>query len=213
MNVLVKYPSRARPQLFYRTLGLYQQDPIARVLVSIDRDDATMNNVEMLAWLCRQPRVETRIGDSRSKVEAINDGVAEAEWELLILASDDMTPQRTDYAQRIAALFEEFFPDGDGVLHLNDGRAGRDLNTLCILDRAYFDRFGYVYNPAYVSLHCDNEFQEVSERLGRAVYVNEVVIAHDWIGDFAPDRLHQRNESFYRADEQTFRRRKAAGFP
>jgi hypothetical protein len=43
--------------------------------------------------------------------------------------------------------------------------------------------------------------------------VNEVVIKHQWIGETAPDKLHQRNESFHTQDARTFRARKAAGFP
>jgi hypothetical protein len=213
MNVLVKYPTRARPDVFRSTLGLYQRDPTASFLISIDADDATMNNPDMLGFLDAQPRLTYRVGNSKSKIEAVNDGVAEADWQLLLLASDDMVPQRDEYAMRIRQLFDEFFPDGDGVLHLNDGNNGRNLNTLCICDRRYFDRFGYLYHPQYQSLWADNEWQEVSERLGRAIYVNELIIAHDWIGTYKPDRLHLHNESFYQHDERIFRQRKAAGFP
>jgi hypothetical protein len=218
MKTLVKYPSRARPALFKQTFAKYRQDDSAYFLVTIDADDETMNNPQMQRWLDEQPRTMYRIGNCKSKVEAINDGLAEMDWSLLILASDDMIPQRPDYAARIAELFGEFFPEGDGVLHLNDGRVGRRLNTLCVCDRKYFDRFGYLYRgtpgDGYVSLWCDNEFQEVSERLGRAIYCDEVVIAHDWIGDYAPaDPLLRRNESYNDADARTFQRRKDAGFP
>jgi hypothetical protein len=129
-----------------------------------------------------------------------------------------MVPQRRDYARRILELFAEKFPYGDGVLHLNDGRVGRTLNTLCICDRKYYDRLGYLYRPAsmggYVSVYCDDEWQQVSERLGRAAYVDEVILFHNWIGETNPrDALHRRNEAHYAADGRTFQRRKKAGFP
>ncbi len=171
-----------------------------------------MNTPEMRAFLKAQPNLTYRYGNSKTKVEAINDGVKETEWDLIILASDDMIPQRPDYAKRIQQLFDEHFPDGDGVLHLNDGRNGKILNSLCICDRKYFDRFGYLYHPAYRSLWCDNEWQEVSEKLNRAVYVNEVIIAHQWIGE-TPDDLLRHNESFNDIDAATFAKRQAAGFP
>jgi hypothetical protein len=158
--------------------------------------------------------VEYRVGSSKTKVQAINDGVADIKWSLMILASDDMIPQRADYAQYIKSLFREKFPKGDGVLHMNDGHAGRNLNTLPIMDRKYFDRFGYVYHPAYDSVFADNEFQEVSESLGRAAYIDEIVIAHEWIGNTHPKcPVHRRNDSLYSVDEITFRHRRAAGFP
>jgi hypothetical protein len=222
MDVLVHYPTRGRPKLFRQTLSLYLRDPTPGILVTLDADDPTMNCAEMLLFLNQQDRrVDYRIGHCRTKVDAVNDGVGAETWDLLITASDDMIPQRHDYAQRIAGLFEEFFPDGDGVLHLNDGRNGKALNTICICGRPYYDRFGYVYrsksdfpNDGYISVFCDNEWQEVSEQLGRAIYVNEIIIAHDWIGGTHPScKVHQRNESFHQQDYQTYRRRKAAGFP
>lgn len=212
--MLVKFPTRSRPRLFKETFRLYLKDETASFLVTLDADDETMNNPQMLAWLNKQPRTTVRVGNSRSKVEAVNDGLNEIPWTgICLVASDDMVPQRRDYAQRITALFEEFFPDGDGVLHLNDGRTGDKLNTLPICDRKYYDRFGYIYSPFYKSLWCDNEWQEMSERLGRAIYVNECIIAHDWIGDLHPDQLHRHNESFDAVDAQTYRHRLAAGFP
>lgn len=213
MNTLVKWPTRSRPNLFKQRFAQYRQDETASFLISVDADDPTMTSAAMLAWLDEQPRTTVRIGNSKSKVEAVNDGLAETEWELVILASDDMVPQRPDYAAHIADLFEQVFPEGDGVLHLNDGRVGRVLNTLCVCDRAYFNRFGYLYAPCYRVTHCDNEYQEVSERLGRAVYLPEVVIRHDWIGDHGGDELLWKNEALSPEDGQIFERRKAAGFP
>jgi hypothetical protein len=214
MKTLVKYPSRARPDLFKLQVCRYLDDPTVTMLVSIDADDATMNNPAMLKWLdTRDERLTYRVGNSKSKVEAINDGLVEADWQLCILASDDMVPRRPDYAQRIAQLFAQEFPDDDGVLHLNDGRVGKTLNTLCIVGRPYFNRFGYLYHPDYKSLWCDNEFMEVSQRLGRAAYVDEIVIRHEWVRATGRDKLHLRNESFNSIDARTFHQRKKAGFP
>lgn len=215
MNVLIKYPTRARPDLFRARLTEYLRDPITRVLVSADVDDPSMNNVRMRDYLFDlRNRVTVRWGYSANKIAAVNDGLAEEPWDgLCIVCSDDMVPQRPDFASRILEIYNEFWPDGDGVLHLNDGRTGARLNTLPIFDRKYFDRFGYCYSNRYVSLFADDEFQQVSERLGRAIYVNEIVIAHDWIGDFAPDELHRFNDSFYDRDQRVFEQRRAAGFP
>lgn len=221
MNLLVHYPSRGRPALFRDTLSLYLRDSTARLLISLDSDDPTMNCPSMLTFLAAQDRVDYRVGNCKSKVDAVNDGLYEADWDVCMIGSDDFLPVRADYAQRIVSLFDEFFPDRDGVLHLDDGRNGKILNSLAILGRPYFDRFGYVYrsntdfpNDGYVSTHCDNELQEVSEKLGRAIYVHEIVVRHEWIGGTHPsDKLHLHNESFYERDARMFKRRQAAGFP
>ncbi len=212
--MLIKWPTRARPQLFRERFAQYRQDETAEFLITIDVDDPTMNNPAMLGWLDEQPRTTVRIGNSKSKVQACNDGLNEMPWEgIVMLASDDMAVQYDDYAKRITHLFNEIFPDGDGVLHLNDGRVGPVLNTLAIMDRKWFNRFGYVYCPAYVSLYCDQELQDVSESLGRARYVDNVIVKHCWIGENQPDDLLRRNESYYQRDGRVYEARKLEGFP
>jgi hypothetical protein len=191
MMLTVKYPTRSRPEIAMRTLSMYLADPLAKVIVGIDRDDESMCNKDMLAWLMQQPRTQVHVGDSTSKVQAVNAGLDEIEWDgVLVVASDDMIPQRADYARRILELYDEFFPEGDGVLHLDDGRVGSRLNTICICDSVYYKRFGYLYRPpdkgGYSSLWCDNEWQEVSERLGKSIYVNECLLRHDWVETFTP---------------------------
>jgi len=216
-SVLVKFPTRSRPDLFFRTLSLWATDPAARFLISIDEDDAACNNNQFLSAIetvAPGRDILVRVGNSRGKVEAVNDGLNDEPWDsVLIVASDDMVPQRPDAASCLARLLLERFPDGDGVLHTDDGRTGRTLNTLPVCGRKYFDRFGYVYAPCYTSVFCDDELQAVSESLGRAAYVDEVIVKHDWIGATAPDDLHRRNESFYGKDGRVFEERKAAGFP
>lgn len=209
IDLLIKYPTRSRPELFKKTLALYQQDSLPRFLITIDADDATMNTPAMLEWMDAQPRLKYRIGNSSTKIEAINDGLAEESFDLLIVAADDMIPTVPNYAQRIAGLFADHFPAGDGVLHLNDGRTGRNLNTLPIMDRKYFDRFGYVYDGAYSSLWADNEFQSVSELLGRSCYIDCVLIRHAWTEVTGKDDLHLRNEAFYESDRLVYESRKS----
>jgi hypothetical protein len=208
-DLLVKWPSRGRPRLFAETFKKWDVGDV-RFLVSLDSDDPAL--FEYRAFLRGRPNVTVRIGASRNKVHACNRDLDGEPFDVLVLASDDMVPQRADWAARVVGLMRQYWPDGDGVLHLNDGRAGRSLNTLCICGNKYFLRFGYLYHPHYVSLHCDNEWQEVSERLGRAQYVDECIIRHNWIGD-TPDELCRRNESFYDVDGKTFQRRQAAAFP
>lgn len=214
-RVLLKYPSRNRPGLFHQRLREYLADPIVTVLCTLDNDDEAMNTPEMHAFLAQhEDRVSVRWGDCKSKIEAVNDGLVEAQWEIVVVGGDDMVPQRPDYAQRIEELFRAAFPEGDGVLHLNDGRVGKKLNTICCCDRKYFDRRGHLYGEHYLSTWADNEFQAISESLHRAVYVDEVLLKHDWIGQTHPkDQLHRYNESFSHQDARTFQQRKRAGFP
>jgi hypothetical protein len=211
-DTLVKWPSRGRPRLLAQQFPKWNAAPGVQFLVTLDVDDPSLQ--EYQRFLHNYDNVQIRVGNSRGKVEAINDGVAEAEWEFLILASDDFSPTRPDYASHLRGILYAAFPDGDGVVQFPDGRRNDQLNTCPVMGRAYFNRFGWIYNPAYTSTHCDDEMTEVSNRLNRVVWHDEVVLRHDWIGATHPaDPVHVRNESYFSADARTFASRQKFGFP
>lgn len=215
LKLLIKYPTRQRPDAFRHTLGLYYAKLSGQhsyeFLVSADNDDPTMNNHEMRAFLESRPNLLFYFGDSKNKVQAINADMAGKQFDILLLASDDMRPVEEGYDQVIVSEMLRHFPNLDGVIHFNDGRVGRRLNTLVVMGMPYYERFGYIYHPDYTSLWCDNEFGAVSESLGKTVYVDKVIIKHDW--DEFGDALRQSCEKPYREDGRIFATRKAAGFP
>lgn len=157
-------------------------------------------------------------GKSLSKIHAVNrdmDHVKDKDWNVLLLASDDMIPQVKGYDQIILDKMAEHYPDTDGVLWFNDGFVGKRLNTLSIMGRKYYDRFGYIYNPEYTSLFCDDEFMHVSQMLNKVTYFDECIIKHEhpMNGASVPmDSLYRKNERFYQQDKAVFERRKAMNF-
>ena len=134
-------------------------------------------------------------------------------WDIVLLASDDMIPVVKGYDQIIRQDMSKHFSDTDGTLWYNDGGQS-DINTLCILGKKYFDRFGYIYHPAYTSLWCDNEFTKVSQKLNK-VYRSQTTIiehAHPVYKKTNYDPLYAKNESFYIADKQVFLDRESKNF-
>lgn len=215
LPLLIKFPSRSRPRLFAETFARWNAVPEhVRFIVSLDRDDEDL--AAYLDFLRNKPNVQVFVGESDCKVAAINRDVERADfpWSIIVPAADDMLPQRTDYAAEIARLMEHNYPDTDGVLHLNDGRAGERCPTMPVLGRKFYDRFGRIFCDQYRSVYCDDDLGEVAKLLGKIVYVPEVLIKHEWLGG-AYDVLARRNEDrkLYDQDGATFQRRKAAGFP
>jgi hypothetical protein len=170
-----------------------------------------------LDFLRDKPNVQVFVGESSCKVAAINRDVEQADfaWTALAVAADDMIPQRDDYAAEIARLMEQYYPDTDGVLHLNDGRAGERCPTMPVLGRKFYDRDGWIFNPVYRSVFCDDEMGEVAKRRGKITYIPECLISHRWTDATGRDPLHLRNEDrkLYDADGLTFRKRMEWGFP
>ena len=155
-------------------------------------------------------------GRSRNKIAAINRDIhLVKDWDILVVAADDMICVKKDWDEQIKNTMLATFPDGDGVLHFNDGFVGEKLNTLPILTKKYYDRFGYAYNPEYISLWCDNEFMDVAKQLKKQIYISDVLFRHEHysnIKGMKMDKLIIRTESFYHQDRRTYEKRKKINF-
>jgi hypothetical protein len=87
-------------------------------------------------------------------------------------------------------------------------------STFVIVNKKYYDRFGYIYQPEYKSVWCDNEFMEIGNLLGKQVYIDNVIIKHehpDW-GYGKRDFIHTTNLNNLSHDESLYRRRKENNF-
>jgi hypothetical protein len=220
-NILIKFPTRGRPDKFFKVLDCYisKAKNLSKIafVISFDEDDKTMNNSKVLDTLQaykNKIKLVYFIGGSKTKIQAVNADMEKVSgWDILLLASDDMIPVEDGYDEIIRQDMENNFKDTDGVLWYHDGAQNR-LNTLSILGKKYYDRFNYIYHPDYVSLWCDNEFTEVSERLKRVHKSDRVIIEHQhpaWQkSNF--DELYARNEMYNSIDKQTYDRRSEKNF-
>ena len=213
-KILIKFPTRNRPQKFKETFLKYNfmksGNHEVNFLISMDIDDDSMNNENVRKFLNSYSNVKYYYGNSKTKIEAINADLDKIEgFDIMLLASDDMIPQKVNYDSYICDLFDKHFPDYDGVIHQNDGRQGQRLNTFCILGKKYFDRFGYIYHPSYKSVFCDNEFMIVSQKLNKVIYTPEILFYHGWTNYVGYDALMQRNENRenYIVDEKNYMER------
>jgi hypothetical protein len=185
------------------------------VVVSCDIDDETMNNPTVRDHFKNFKNCTVYYSNNENKVQAINADLKNKKFDILLLASDDMVPEINGYDEIIRHCMNNYFPDTDGVLWFYDGHRS-DLNTLCILGRKYYDRFGYIYNPEYKTWFCDNEFTQVAHMLKKHMFFKETIIRHmhpDIIKqphDETFDRNNTREEISH--DEKLFNLRQEAGF-
>lgn len=186
-----------------------------RFSITIDEDDETMNNQDVINELTSYTNTEVTIGLSKTKVDAINRNIdTSKDWDIILLASDDMIPQIKGFDKIINTLMESTYPDTDGILFFNDGFKGQELNTLCILGKKYYERFNYIYHPEYKSTWCDNEFMMVGNLLKLQKYFPMVIIKHehpDW-GYGKHDIIHHKNHSDLNHDMNLFNHRKLKNF-
>jgi hypothetical protein len=220
--ILLKFPSRSRPDKLKSTFTSYitmaSKPSSLYALVSLDEDDSTVT--PQLVNELKQIHANTTvvIGASKGKIGAVNRDMEQAgqfNYDIILLASDDMIPVQEGYDEIIRRDMKTFYPDRDGVLWYNDGYQGSKLNTLCILGKPYYERFKYIYHPSYKSLYCDNEFMEVANQLGKQTYRDNVIIRHEHpitTSHVNRDELYIENQKYVYEDYDNFIKRRAEGF-
>ena len=219
MKLLVKFPTRNRKNKFFKVLRQYQNlcEDLDNTyfLITLDNDDESMNPSDVEDIFNTFKNIKVVYGTSNSKIHAVNRDIELVnDWDIVLLASDDMTPKVKGYDNIIRNKMKEFYSDTDGILWFNDGFQGEKLNTLCILGKKYYKRFNYIYHPDYKSCWSDNEFMEVGKILKKQTYIDSVIIKHehpDW-GYGNRDQIHTNNINDYQYDLGVYNRRKEINF-
>jgi hypothetical protein len=168
--------------------------------------DELMRVMEPVAWK------SVFFGNNNTKIEAVNADMSHIAWpwDIVVLVSDDMSPQVQGYDEVIRSHMMSRFSDTDGIVWVNDGNQGRNLNTLSILGRRMYHRFGYIYHPSYKSLFCDTEFTDYCTP-ENSVYIPYCLIRHEHPGTGFPERgdaLYTRNQTYWNHDMFNYIERK-----
>lgn len=226
-TLLIKYATRGRTSKFMKNFQQYVDKLSGKhkviFVVTMDRDDVSMNNDAVKRWFSKFTDVDVRIfyGESKGKIHAINADIPTDEWSLLISTADDMEILQDGYDEYIMSDFSAAFLDNTmGALNYNvdprleeKGPEGyKTLITLPVIGRDLYDKFGTIYNPQYKSEYCDDEQTQVFEKLGVLRHINSRPIIHKWSEN--QDALMQRNMQVgFSHDRELFLKRKAEGFP
>lgn len=214
MKILVKFPTRGRPERFLNTYQKYidfahnKNDIFFMITLDSNDESVTPEFVEKIK--SKFPNVQVDIGISGTKIKAVNRDMEKAPYyDILLLASDDMIPVVSGYDEIIRKNMLKYYPDTDGVLWFNDGIRGQELNTLCILGRKYYNRFGYIYYPEYKSFYCDDEFTYIANQRRRQTYFDQIIIKHDHsLVNGIWDETYAKNSIYADEDKKLFHERK-----
>jgi len=161
------HPSRSRIDRSFATTEKWLEKSRAHlgieVIISLDNDDPQLDTYKEV-----YTGYETVIvNPNRSAVDAINNAAKVATGDIMIVLSDD-----TDCPDNWAELIEnEVRGKKDFVLRVEDGIQPW-ICTMPVIDRAYYERFGYVYYPGYFHQFVDTEFTHVACGLHRLIKSN-----------------------------------------
>jgi hypothetical protein len=223
--ILCKVTSRNRPNELIKcicTYLTYASNPVKlKWLFTFDENDAAYNNPTFLRLLsCIIPTAIVCFGKSNNKIHAFNRDInncdALGQWDIIISISDDQLAEVTGWDDMIRAVMPL---DLDASIWAYDGDQ-KNHNTMEIVGRTYYERFGYLYHPDYLTSSCDIEATEVAQKLGKQVLIDRCIIKHYnplyYAGQShmnAADETYHLGDGNHIADRATYLRRKAAGFP
>lgn len=215
-KILFKFPSRSRSDKFLSVVSKvhhFIDHDNWNILATFDIDDPFSVSDEFRFKLMLDSKIIPIWGHSTGKVNAINRDLEYAEdFDILVLLSDDMFPM-PGFGRQIIKSFSDGF---SGLVHFPDGVVNERLCTFSVMDKKYFDLFGYIYNPIYKSVFCDNEQHELAVMLKRYKYVPVQIVKHlHPVYGMAPmDDLYRRNEDpkLYGEDHNTYQEQKRNQF-
>lgn len=204
--ILVKYATRGRVDRFFEGMetiyNLASQTDYIRVLITADEDDLTMNNDDIKERISKYKNAHVIYGKSNNKIHAINrdfDIIPDSHknWNILANFSDDMrftAPMWDDY---IRVHFNSVFPETlDGYMAYLDPDTHGALSTMLIAGKPFIDRFGFIYDPQFVSLFCDNLVEDVARYLGKYHYTGFPIYKH-----LNPAYGHLPEDTMYRQQQ------------
>jgi hypothetical protein len=231
MRILYKLTTRSRPKLAERAIRSVIDNSVSddyRIFVTLDVEDESdysaiknLPNVD----LCYAKGAGSKIASINRDLDLIKDMF----WDILVNLSDDQVFIKKGFDEDIRKAFKYGYwnplsPDENVILdlinldqfiHFPDGNQ-KDLSTMSIMGRDYFNRDKFIYHPSYSSVYCDNEAQEVAQIRDCYRFVDEHIFNHlhpAW-GKAQNDAQYLKTEhpSVYNADHMNYEKRKANNF-
>lgn len=162
-------------------------------IVSIDESDLHKESYNSMEGIIL-------INDNKTAIEAINYAASKCTGDLIVVLSDDfLCPYHWD-----DALLKEVEGKYDFVLKTKDGLQPWIL-TLPIVDRIFYERYGYVYHPGYSHLFCDTDLASVATITDKLIY-SDITFLHNHYttGKTKKDAINEKNDRTWNQGEQLY---------
>lgn len=218
MNELVSIiiPVRSRVEKLLNLIGLIRKNthyPRYEIIVVVDKDDAKIQGLihDELADI-----VNWRIMERDGYVRKTNAGFKIAKGEYLQVFGDDVEPQE-NWLTNALLCFKKAFPDGIGVLAMDDGQYKQKLAIHPFVSRKWIDLYQHgkwFQWPEYIHWHGDLELTLVAKAMKKFIYCPKARVLH--VRKNVQERdlqwwyVHMK---FWTRDSSIFEARGQGGFP
>lgn len=211
MTISLIHPSRSRADKAFMAAIKWLDSSGGHVeyILSFDQDQKVeYNNRFSNLYHVRQSHFKFVCEKNRSAVDAINNGAKVATGDIIVVMSDDFDcPQ--GWAKMIT---DKVQGKTDWIAKTPDG-IQKWIITLPIMDRVYYNRFGYIYHSDYLHMFCDTELTCVADLTGRKIELNiPFVHNHYSTGKTVKDEVSIRADKTWEQGERTFIQRAVKHF-
>lgn len=220
MKFTLIHASYGRPDLATSTKAKWIRDthrdiPIEYIL-SVDKSDPKLDkyefnhSVDIMTYNSSQNMRSILLeNDTNTSVQAINNAASISTGELIIVISDDFDPIPNWDLEILKAVEGK----EDWILKTQDGTQDWII-TLPIMDRKYYERFGYVYYPEYAHMFCDTEMSGVADMLGKRI-TSQLLFKHNHYtvkDGIKKDSTSDKADRTWNQGEQLFMERASRNF-
>lgn len=195
------HPSRGRPGKAFDAFIRWNSRACTQYeyILSLDTDDPCLNDYEQLFSKLHR-KYDTAIYPNRSAIDAINKAAEHATGDIIVVMSDDFDcPNQWD-----ETLINITQDKKDWIAKTHDG-IQRWIITLPIMDRIYYNRFGYIYHPEFLHMFCDTQMSCVADLLGKRINLDmKFPHNHYSVGKSERDEISIRADKTWGQGEYTF---------
>jgi hypothetical protein len=210
MKISVIHPSRSRKELALKTIQNWYQACDDKTnfeyILSTDADDFSYNDDCFDRLYDNFKRIKSV---NRSVVGAVNNAAKVCCGSIIVVISDDFDtpPQHWD-----ALLLHWLKDKSDFCVKTHDGLQPT-LITLPIVDRIYYERYGYIYNPEFLHMFVDQDMTAVALMTGKYLQI-PITFEHNHYstGKTLKDALNARNDATWKQGEKLFNERLKTNF-
>lgn len=216
--ISVLMPSRGRPEKCLQTFkqwgGYTINENRVEWILSLDIDDPSLEKYidifpNYFSLVKTKDRCRILVSRNRSAIDAINNAAKAAVGNIFIVVSDDSECDGDYWHERIE---REAGMKQDWIMKVQDGIQPWII-TMPIMDRTYYNRFGYIYHPDYLHLFCDTELTCVADITGRKI-TSKLLFPHKHysVTHEAPDAINKKNDATWEQGEKLFLERYKRNF-
>jgi glycosyltransferase involved in cell wall biosynthesis len=205
MKISLLCPSRSRPgkaignlcDWFDRMTGDFDVE----IILSLDSNDPQLDVYHNLNEAQDRVADIILVSENKSAVDAINAAAEKATGDIFIVVSDD-TDCLPSWDEALVKIVEG---KEDWILKCNDGNIQSWIITMPVMDRKYYQRFGYIYQPEYEHMFCDTELTAVADLLGKKIECDLVFKhLHYSVTKEAKDSVSEKADSTWAKGEALF---------